>query len=61
MTLPDRKIIELYLRAWNTQESIAEDLGVTQKTISNILSKISIDGKITKDFKPCETDRYKLS
>ena len=47
-----RIAIELYLRAWNTQESIAEELGITQKTISNILSKISTDEKFTKDFEP---------
>ena len=48
----ERKAIELYLRAWNTQESIAEELGVSQKSISDILSKNSTDGKFTKDFSP---------
>ena len=34
----DRRIVELYLRAWNTQESIADVLGVDSKqTVSNIV------------------------
>jgi DNA modification methylase len=48
----ERKALEMYLRAWNTQESIAEELGVTQQTVSNILTKNSTDVKISKDFKP---------
>jgi DNA modification methylase len=45
----NRKIVELYLRAWNTQESIADILGVEQKTVSNILSKNDQMGEITKE------------
>jgi len=33
----DRRIVDLYLKAWNSQESIAEILGVDQKTITNII------------------------
>ncbi len=46
----ERKAIELYLRAWNTQENIAEELDEKQQTISNILTKYSIDGKICKSW-----------
>jgi len=50
----NRKILELYLRAWNTQETIAGVFGVEQKTISNIInaSKNAKISEITKDFKP---------
>jgi transcriptional regulator with XRE-family HTH domain len=48
----ERKAIKLYLRAWNTQENIAEELGVTRQTISNILSKNSTNGKYGQDFQP---------
>lgn len=47
----DRKIIELYLRAWNTQASIAEELGVTQQTVSNTTKKMQLQD-FGKDFKP---------
>ena len=35
----DRKIIELYLKAWNTQESVAEVIGVGVSTINDIINK----------------------
>lgn len=31
----NRKIIEYYLRGWNTQQGIADILGVPRKTIKN--------------------------
>lgn len=48
----DRKIVELYLKAWNTQESIAEIMGIEQKTVSNVISKNGQLSEFTKDFKP---------
>ena len=49
----DRRIVDLYLKAWNTQQSIADILGVEQKTVSNIVdSKIGQMSEITKDFQP---------
>lgn len=50
----DRRIIELYLRAWNTQGAVAEAVGVTQKTVSNAVdsSKNSTLGNFTKTFSP---------
>lgn len=37
----DRKIIELYLRAWNTQESIAETLGIKSKsTVGDVTRRV---------------------
>jgi hypothetical protein len=33
----NRKIIELYLRAWNTQESISELKRRTAKSVSDVL------------------------
>jgi len=48
----NRKIFELYLRAWNTQQSIADVLGVAQKTISNVISNNAKIDESTKDFKP---------
>jgi len=48
----NRKIIELYLRAWNTQEVIADIFGVTQKSISDIISKIANSVETSKDFNP---------
>ena len=50
----DRKIVDLYLKAWNTQESIADIIGVAKQTISNIidLSKNSVCGEFGQIFKP---------
>jgi predicted transcriptional regulator len=36
----DRKIVDLYLKAWNTQKSIADIIGVTQPTVDNICENI---------------------
>jgi len=50
-----REIIQLYLRAWNTQESIAEEVNCNQPTISRVLENFMKNGKfpkIHKDFKP---------
>lgn len=50
----DRRIVELYLRAWNTQQSIADILGVPRETVRDV-----VDGgekrhlsKSAKDFSP---------
>ncbi len=48
----NRKIIELYLRAWNTQESIADMFGITQQVVSNIITKNDQMVEICKDFEP---------
>jgi len=50
----DRKIIELYLRAWNTQEKIAKQFGVVKQTVSNAIekSKKMQTQEIGQDFKP---------
>lgn len=50
----DRKIIELYLRAWNTQEKIAKDFDISQDTVSRtILSTQKMQmQEISKEFKP---------
>lgn len=48
----DRKILELYLRAWNTQERIAKLLNVPQQTVSDILTKNGQLSESGKDFKP---------
>ena len=51
----ERRVIGLYLRAWNTQESIATDMSVNKSTISRIIEKLlqnSIDGKMQQNFEP---------
>jgi DNA modification methylase len=48
----NRQILELYLRAWNTQEAIADMFGIDHKTVSNILGKFGHLSEITKDFNP---------
>ena len=51
----NRRIMEEYLRAWNTQEKVAELAEVDQKTVSNLLESFRKNGKlaeIPKDFKP---------
>lgn len=48
----DRLVVEEYLRAWNTQEGIAKQLNISQKTVSNVLSKNGKFTEITKAFKP---------
>jgi DNA modification methylase len=49
----NRKIVEMYLRAWNTQEAIADVVGLSQRQVSEIIDR-SIDqwGEISKDFTP---------
>jgi len=50
----DSRILDLYLQCW-TQERIAEVVGESQKTVSNVLDGFSKNGniaEITKDFKP---------
>ena len=50
----NRRIVDLYLKAWNTQESIADILGVNQMTISNIVdsNKNRQMSDFIKTFKP---------
>ena len=36
----DDKIISMYLQAWNTHQTIADELGLTRKAVSNILEKL---------------------
>lgn len=47
----NRKIVELYLRSWNTQESIADLFGMTQPAIVNIIKNGQMS-ETYKDFKP---------
>ena len=50
----DKKVIELYLRAWNTQQGIADVLRITKQTVSNIidLSNNSTHGVFGQNFTP---------
>lgn len=52
----DRKIIEMYLRAWNTQQDIADVLGVPQQTIArkvdNLITQNDNSVNMGKEFKP---------
>lgn len=53
----EKKVLEMYLRAWNTQESIADMLGIDQTVVSDIIKKNmenSTSGKNhkTSDFSP---------
>jgi hypothetical protein len=49
----NRKIIELYLRAWNTQDAIGDLLGITQDVVSRIvLTQIDKFVEMRKDFSP---------
>lgn len=48
-----RKVLELYLKAWNTQEKIAEELGIPRRTVSDILERFGENGQMSefaKDF-----------
>lgn len=50
----DEKILELYLRAWNTQEKIAEELNCPWETVRDVIKKIGEKGQmaeIVKTFK----------
>ena len=48
----DRLILEEYLRAWNTQEMLAEKFNLSRKAISDILCSLSKNTKTTQDFSP---------
>ncbi|MBF0555089.1 MAG: hypothetical protein HQK96_11140 [Nitrospirae bacterium] len=51
----NKLIISEYLRAWNTQEAIAEKFELTQKTVSNIIDNFRKNGNLaesTKNFNP---------
>jgi len=48
----DRKIVELYLRAWNTQDSIADAFGVEQSTVQRSIMQIGKSAETHKDFAP---------
>ena len=43
----NRKIVELYLRAWNNQESIADIFGIDRSNISKIIANVK-NGKIAE-------------
>jgi DNA modification methylase len=49
----DRKIVDLYLKAWNTQQSIADILGIGVATVNELVNKFG-NGQMSKseDFKP---------
>jgi len=50
-----RKVLELYLRAWNTQEKVAEELGIPRTTVESMLKRFDENvqmHKIVKEFKP---------
>ncbi len=50
----DRRIVELYLRAWNTQEAVAQAVDTTQRTVSNVVESRK-NGQLSdfsKDFSP---------
>ena len=38
----NRQIVELYLKAWNTQQSIADIIGMTKQAVSDIIEKSSV-------------------
>lgn len=51
----NRKVVELYLRAWNTQQAIADAFGFnSQSTVSRIVDNMQIVHlhDLHKDFKP---------
>jgi len=48
-------VLELYLRAWNTQEKIAEELGIPRTTVESMLKRFDENGQMSefgKEFKP---------
>jgi hypothetical protein len=51
----------LYLRAWNTQETIADMFGMTKQAISTILSKIASSVENGQEFKPPLYNIWNLS
>lgn len=56
----NRKILELYLRAWNTQQSIADIFGLTQQAINKIFTTFTKSGESCKDFEPFIYDIWNL-
>jgi len=50
----DRQIVDLYLKAWNTQESIADILGIPRVTITDIVNNVgkARTVEIDKNFTP---------
>lgn len=50
----NRQIVELYLRAWNTQQGIADSLGLKRENVSDIIErgKILHLQEFTKTFTP---------
>lgn len=50
----NRKIIELYLRAWNTQQAIADMFGIDRTTITKLIDNVKIAQmhEIHQDFEP---------
>lgn len=56
----DRKIMELYLRAWNTQESIADILDIPQQTISRVIETFTQNEEIFKMDKSFEPYIYNI-
>jgi hypothetical protein len=55
----NRKIGELYLRAWNTQESIADLMGLTQPGIKKIVENITFD-TIAESYKTFTPPLYNI-
>jgi DNA-binding XRE family transcriptional regulator len=58
----DEKIEKLYLRAWNSQANVADEVGCSQQTVSNVTKneKICDFGK-PDDFEPNVYDIWKYS
>ena len=50
----DEKIIDMYLKAWNTQRSVADEFGVTKKVVSGLLKELVLSttgGEKNQTFK----------
>lgn len=49
-----KSIVDAYLKAWNTQESVADEYGVTHPTVRSIVENVknSTCGEFYKTFKP---------
>jgi len=47
-----QRIMEEYLRAWNTQENIAKILGIPLSTVNDIITKTSENGQMSKIGNP---------
>jgi len=47
----NRKIIDLYLRAWNTQQSIADMFGIDKATVNRVLQNVQMH-EMQQDFEP---------